>query len=74
MSTVRRWCQSIKASTWNFFISSQCVKAQPYLEPKGIDYPADGKQRENPEGTEDGGQEELQPGPNAVMKGGVTFV
>lgn len=49
-------------------------KTQPYLEPKGIDYSADGKQRENPEGTEDGGQEKLQPRPNTVMKRGVTLV
>lgn len=49
-------------------------KAHSYLEPKGTDCSADGKQRENPEGTEDGGQEEPQPRPNAAMKGGVTLV
>lgn len=49
------------------------AKDQLYPEPKGIDYSADGKQGENPEGTENGGQEELQPRPNAVMKGGVTL-
>lgn len=49
-------------------------EVQSYLEPKGINNSTDGKQRENPEGTEDGGQEELQPRPNAVMKGGVTQV
>lgn len=27
MSTVRRWCQSIKASTWNFFTSSSVCKS-----------------------------------------------
>lgn len=54
-------------------IPLQCVKVQPNLEPNGIDYLAEDKQRENPESTEDGGQDELQPGPNASMKGGVTL-
>lgn len=51
----------------------QGVKVQPNLEPNGIDYLAEDKQGENPESTEDRGQDELQPGPNASMKGGVTL-
>ena len=34
-------------------------KAGPDLKPDGVDYLAEDEQRENPESTEDGGQDEL---------------
>lgn len=46
---------------------------QPNLEPDGIDYLAEDKQRKNPESAEDWRQDELQPGPNTSMKGRVTL-
>lgn len=42
------------------------------LEPDGIYYLAENKQRENPECAKDRRQDELQPRPYTAMKGGVT--
>lgn len=49
----------IYASTFNFPTSIQLVKVQPHLKPDGVDYLAEDEQRENPESTEDRGQDEL---------------
>lgn len=39
--------------------SLQPGKVEPNLKPDGVDYLAEDEQRENPESTEDGGQNEL---------------
>lgn len=45
--------------TSHHITSLQPGKALPNLEPDGVDYLAEYEQRENPESTEDGGQDEL---------------
>ncbi len=50
---------SLKKATCSVIPSLQRSKAGPNLEPDGVDYLAEDEQRENPESTEDGGQDEL---------------